>query len=428
MGVSAVATDIHVNWSASGGASSGTGTSGDPYGSIAYAVAQQVAAQPNLATLGGLVIHVHDTANTGCPSGDRAIALSTAGFTNASTTNFVTIRAGDDKRPSGTMPVLEINPTGGSTNWDIALVGTTIDGFYFHHTGTAQVNHIFLRGFGADAIKIRNCWFYADPRSFGSSARYVEYNTNAVVENCVFRGGREHCTNNGSGSTLTLKNCLFIDQNTADTCVNLGSAALTMYSCAFFNVSIAVTTGSTINGGGNAIDGSTKGATGSVWSVDGTLTSAAFANYASQDYRNAGSGALINAGDPSNSTATDMFGSTRSTPDIGFNELVAITASGAIGTATASAPAGTASSARSCTVTLVDENNVPLNGVSRRFWTRQNLQDAAADGGAGGLAVTCSPLGVFTLTGLSVATGAGWLTFKNAADDMTAHIVPVTYV
>jgi len=103
-------------------------------------------------------------------------------------------------------------------------------------------------------------------------------------------------------------------------------------------------------------------------------------------------------------------------------------ASGSIPTATASAVSGAASSARSCSVTLVNESGVPLDTVSRRFWTRKNLQDAAADGGAGGLAVTCNALGVFNLTGLTVLAGAGWLTYKDAVDDMTAHVVPVTFV
>lgn len=103
-------------------------------------------------------------------------------------------------------------------------------------------------------------------------------------------------------------------------------------------------------------------------------------------------------------------------------------ASGAVGTATSSAPAGTASSSRSCTITLKDIGGVPLDTVSRRFWTRTALQAAASDGGAGGLAVTCNALGVFNLTGLLVLAGSGWLTYKDAADDMTAHAVPVTFV
>ena len=103
-------------------------------------------------------------------------------------------------------------------------------------------------------------------------------------------------------------------------------------------------------------------------------------------------------------------------------------ASGALASATTSAVAGSASSTRSTSVTLVDVSGSPLDTVSRRFWTRKNLQDAAADGGAGGLAVTCDANGVFNLTGLTVLAGDGWLTYKNAVDDMTAHTVPVTFV
>lgn len=103
-------------------------------------------------------------------------------------------------------------------------------------------------------------------------------------------------------------------------------------------------------------------------------------------------------------------------------------ASGSISTVTGSSPAGTASSARSVTITLKDGSGAALNTVSRRFWTRTTIDGAAADGGAGGLAVTCNGSGVFSLTGLLVLSGAGWLTYKDASDDMTAHTVPVVFV
>jgi hypothetical protein len=314
--------DRHVDWSAAGGANSGSGTSGDPWGSIAYAIAQQVLANPDLSALGGLTIHVHDTANTGCPTEDRALDLSLAGFTNASTTNFITIRAGDDKRPTGTGPVLEINPTAANNNWNISVTGTVIDGFYFHHTGTGVGNHTFLEA-NADANKALNCRFYSEPRTFGTSARYIRYHTNFVAENCLFRGGREHFSAVGGSSTLKAVNCGFVDQNTADTSVNF-SASPTIYNCFFFNVSQAFTAG-TVTGAGNAIDSTTtKGTASAIWAVDTTLTSSAFNNYVSADYRAANGGALHNTGSSTAGqfTATDMFGVTRSSPDIGYSEFV----------------------------------------------------------------------------------------------------------
>lgn len=103
-------------------------------------------------------------------------------------------------------------------------------------------------------------------------------------------------------------------------------------------------------------------------------------------------------------------------------------ASGSGATATASAPDGSASSARSITVTLVNGSGDPLDTVSRRFWTRNGIHDAAADGGAGGLAVTCNASGQFVLTNLLVLAGPGWLTFKDPVDDLNCHTVPVTYI
>lgn len=318
-----MATEIHVNWS-NALESSGDGSSGNPYGGISYGLTQQVGAQANLATLGGLIVHVHDTGNAGCRVADRALAFAGFGFTNPSTTNCITVRAGDDKRPSGAGgPQLQVNPTAGTANWDISVTGTTIDGFYFHHTGTGQTNHTFLGVGTTDGIKVRNCWFFSDPRSFGSSSRYCQYHTAALFENCLFRGGREHLTNINSSSVATVRNCGFIDQNTADTCINHPTNGLILYSSFFFNVSIATTNGATVTGAGNAIDGGTKGTVSAIWSVDGTLTSAAFNNYAAQDYRHAVGGAMIGQGSAGNSTATDMYGTTRATPDVGFHEFVA---------------------------------------------------------------------------------------------------------
>ena len=103
-------------------------------------------------------------------------------------------------------------------------------------------------------------------------------------------------------------------------------------------------------------------------------------------------------------------------------------ASGDIGSVAASAPAGSASSTRAVTITLKNNAGAPLVSVSRRFWTRNTLDAAAADGGAGGLAVTCDSSGVFALTGLAVLAGPGWLTYKDPSDDLNCHTVPVTFI
>lgn len=86
---------------------------------------------------------------------------------------------------------------------------------------------------------------------------------------------------------------------------------------------------------------------------------------------------------------------------------------------------------RSITLTLsqrVGDSVVPLNEVQRRFWTRSTLDGAAVDGSSAGIAVTCNNVGVFVVNGLTIEAGDCWLMYKDAADDMTCHMVPVTAV
>lgn len=103
-------------------------------------------------------------------------------------------------------------------------------------------------------------------------------------------------------------------------------------------------------------------------------------------------------------------------------------ASGDVGIATASTPTAVASTARSVNITMRNGGGTLLNTVARRFWTRATLDQAAADGGVGGLSVVCNSLGVFALSGLGVSSGPGWLTYKDPSDDLNCHSVPVTFV
>jgi len=79
--------------------------------------------------------------------------------------------------------------------------------------------------------------------------------------------------------------------------------------------------------------------------------------------------------------------------------------------------------------TMVSSDGVtPLNGVTRRFWTKTSLYGSAYDGGTSGLAITCNSSGVFTLTGLTVPAGAGYLTYHDPADNTKSINIPVTFV
>lgn len=88
----------------------------------------------------------------------------------------------------------------------------------------------------------------------------------------------------------------------------------------------------------------------------------------------------------------------------------------------------TAVATSSATLTLRDSAGALLNAVTLNFWTRTGLNTVAADGGSGGLSVTCNSSGVFTFTGLSVDAGAGFLTVQNPADNTYSANYPVTFV
>jgi len=143
--------------------------------------------------------------------------------------------------------------------------------------------------------------------------------------------------------------------------------------------------------------------------------------------RNVGQGPAANADVPT----TDFEGNARAgaTTDVGFSQYMvsSVNASGSVGAVSAISVSGSASSARSVSVTLLNNAQLPLVSVARRFWTRSTLDAAAVDGGVGGLSVTCDGNGVFSLTGLNVGAGPGWLTYKDPFDDLNCHTVPVTF-
>lgn len=82
---------------------------------------------------------------------------------------------------------------------------------------------------------------------------------------------------------------------------------------------------------------------------------------------------------------------------------------------------------RSVSITLRDEKNALLNAKNRRFWTRATLDAVAVDGGSSGISVVCGADGVFTLSGLSIASGAGYLTMSDPSDTSKSHNFYVTF-
>lgn len=87
----------------------------------------------------------------------------------------------------------------------------------------------------------------------------------------------------------------------------------------------------------------------------------------------------------------------------------------------------TAAASRGVQVTLKSRATGLLNGVTLRFHTRYTLQGAAIDGGADGLPFTCNSAGVFTLYGLTINAGAGWVTTTDPADPTKSINIPVTF-
>lgn len=88
-------------------------------------------------------------------------------------------------------------------------------------------------------------------------------------------------------------------------------------------------------------------------------------------------------------------------------------------------------SGRSIGITLRDAGAVGqpvLNNQTRKFWTRSTLDGAVVDGGSTGISITCGTDGVFILSGLTIAAGAGYLTMADPADPSKSHNFFVTYV
>lgn len=88
----------------------------------------------------------------------------------------------------------------------------------------------------------------------------------------------------------------------------------------------------------------------------------------------------------------------------------------------------TATASRSVTVTLSSRTTGALAGRTLRFFTRQTLHGAAVDGGTDGLEFTANGSGVFAITGLTIAAGAGFLTTLDDLDSTFSVNLPVTFV
>jgi hypothetical protein len=415
-----MATDIYVDWSAAGGQNSGIGTQLDPYGSIHFALTTQAAAQANLATLAGLNVHVEDSAATGVPSNDDVLTLSSYGFTNASTTNRITITAGAGKRPAGLLPQLNIVGTATGLQWTIDSVGAVVDGFLFTHTGTGFVNvtAVSTSTTGTDAI-VRNCAFSYAARAFGTNAQYIQHGQRITVENCLFIGGRKGIIGTSASVTRTVRNNTFIDQNVADEVIANGGVS-TYHSNAFLNVlGTAINNDADFTGADNAIDAvSAQGKTG-IWSIQ-NLTSAAFNNYAGGDYRPADGGALEDAGHATLSTATDMFGATRTTPDIGFSEAVTAlvapvlsspTPSGTLGTQT-TATIGATTDQNSGTFYAVVGTGSDVVGITAAEIKAGQIAGGAAAFKSGNSAITTTTPSV-GVTGLAIGTAYVYAAVQN---------------
>lgn len=89
----------------------------------------------------------------------------------------------------------------------------------------------------------------------------------------------------------------------------------------------------------------------------------------------------------------------------------------------------TAAASRTVTVTIRSRaTGTLLNAQARRFWTRLTLSGAAVDGSTDGLNVTCNASGAFVLTGLTIAAGAGYVTYHDPADSTKSINIPVTFL
>lgn len=87
----------------------------------------------------------------------------------------------------------------------------------------------------------------------------------------------------------------------------------------------------------------------------------------------------------------------------------------------------TAAATSTFSITVKSAAGVPLSGVTLRFWTRLTEDGAAIDGGSAGIPIICGSDGVFAISTLTIAKGAGFLYWSNPADPYKRHYIPYTF-
>lgn len=87
----------------------------------------------------------------------------------------------------------------------------------------------------------------------------------------------------------------------------------------------------------------------------------------------------------------------------------------------------TAAATSSFSIPIKSAAGVLLSGVTLRFWTRLTEDGAAVDGGSAGIPIICGSDGVFAISTLTIAKGAGFLYWSNPADPYKRHYIPYTF-
>jgi len=205
----------------------------------------------------------------------------------------------------------------GHTNTNIVLQGIEVDGD--DRTFRSGIN------LGADSVA-RNCMAH----NIANGIKVYR----GTTENCIaFDCGTAGFHTYGNFGDADYLNCTSIDNGSGFETPAGGSNNPSYYNC----VAFGNTTNWDDNGSGYGTSDHNAGETGDT--IAGTdsvtgLTSAAFLDYAGNDYRIGTGSALEDAGG-TNGTTFDVEGTTRSSADIGFFEFVSSGGSLSAGTATA---------------------------------------------------------------------------------------------
>jgi hypothetical protein len=399
--------------------SNGTGSIGSPFNSLRNALLGIDTAFSTASE--DYIIELLPGSDTDVLSGGVYSIGSSGGVRN------LIIRATGTNRHTG------VRGTGYRRTQDIKIIGGNAN-ITVQLIGIAGSGHIEISGSTSMTAIVDSCLVY-DSADFGfaNGGGTVTWK-NCAAYQCADRGFWD--VNDSANPTSKYINC------TAIACATYGferwSGTPVLKNCYSGGNTTEAYGGSGSMTFTNCAHSTATSFTGSTASV--AYSTANFTNVTSgsQNAKLASGSALIGAGvGPSSDSdvpSVDFESTARSgtTTDIGFDQRTASggtagNASGLIDTATASSISGSASSARSVTITLRNNAGILLSGVTRRFWTRATLDAAAADGGSTGLSFTCDSSGVFVINGLTVAGGAGWLTYKDPSDDLNCHNIPVTF-